>query len=223
MSKRRTRRGQGLVEFALVLPILLLLLFGVVEIGHALRSYLIVVNADREGCRFAARGRFSDQRVIERVISAGGVIPTSNPPVPFLRTHGAEPNTAVIVRHLVIDSSGEVVSDTKVFSGVVPSGETMRPVDPYSDTVISTTQIVDRHRAAMDEIGAAREAAGYERMRDHVVVVEVHYAHHPLWGSLLSQLSFGIVPGDPWMIRFHTEMRVVTDRGGGTRRFFGLW
>jgi len=198
-------------------------LIGVVEIGYALRSYLIVVNADREGCRFAARGRFSDQRVIERVISSGTFIPMSDPPVPFLRTHGAESNTAVIVRHLVIDSDGEVISDTRAFSGVVPSGVTMRPVNPVSDTVISTTQIVDRHSAAVQEINDQREAAGYERMRDHVVVVEVHYAHHPLWGSLLSQLSLGIVPGDPWMIRFHTEMRVVTDRGGGTRRFFGLW
>jgi len=108
MSKRRTGRGQGLVEFALILPILILLLIGVVEIGYALRSYLIVVNADREGCRFAARGRFSDQRVIERVISSGTFIPMSDPPVPFLRTHGAESNTAVIVRHLVIDSDGAV-------------------------------------------------------------------------------------------------------------------
>ena len=65
MGKPRTERGQGLLELAVILPVLLILLMGLVEIGYALRDYLVVVNACREGCRFAARGRFSDQDVGE--------------------------------------------------------------------------------------------------------------------------------------------------------------
>ena len=84
MKEHRAKRGQGLVEFAIMLPILLLLLIGLAELGFALRNYLVVVNADREGCRFAARGRFSDERVIERVISAGGVVRRGGLDVPFM-------------------------------------------------------------------------------------------------------------------------------------------
>jgi hypothetical protein len=50
MGKPRTERGQGMLELAVILPVLLILLMGLVEIGYALRDYLVVVNACREGC-----------------------------------------------------------------------------------------------------------------------------------------------------------------------------
>ncbi len=53
---RRGRRGQSLVEFAMVLPILLILIFGIIEFGMGLRSYISLTNATREGARFAAVG-----------------------------------------------------------------------------------------------------------------------------------------------------------------------
>lgn len=49
-----SRRGQALVETALVLPILILLLMGIVEFGRILNAYLIITNASREGARYAA-------------------------------------------------------------------------------------------------------------------------------------------------------------------------
>lgn len=45
-------RGQGIVEFALVIPILLVLMFGVIEGGHLLVVYSSVVAASREGARY---------------------------------------------------------------------------------------------------------------------------------------------------------------------------
>ena len=49
-------RGQSLVEFALVLPMLMILIFGVIDFGMALRSYITLTNATREGGRYAAIG-----------------------------------------------------------------------------------------------------------------------------------------------------------------------
>jgi len=49
-------RGQSLVEFALALPILLILIFGVIDFSMGLRSYVSLTNAAREGARFAAVG-----------------------------------------------------------------------------------------------------------------------------------------------------------------------
>lgn len=46
-------RGQGLVEFALLLPVLLLILFGLFDFGRAIFAYNTVSNAAREGARIA--------------------------------------------------------------------------------------------------------------------------------------------------------------------------
>lgn len=53
MRKRRAQ-GQSLVEFALVLPLFLLLLFGVVDAGRLVYLNTVVSQAAREGTRLAA-------------------------------------------------------------------------------------------------------------------------------------------------------------------------
>jgi Flp pilus assembly protein TadG len=52
--KRRAQRGQGLAEFALVFPIIVLLLVGVFDIGRAVYAYTSIANAARQGARVAA-------------------------------------------------------------------------------------------------------------------------------------------------------------------------
>jgi hypothetical protein len=51
--RRRRSRGQSLVEFALVLPIFLLLFFAIVDFGSAIFTYNSLTNAAREGARLA--------------------------------------------------------------------------------------------------------------------------------------------------------------------------
>jgi len=46
-------RGQGLVEFALILPLLLLLLMGIFDFARGIYAYNTVSNAAREGARVA--------------------------------------------------------------------------------------------------------------------------------------------------------------------------
>jgi Flp pilus assembly protein TadG len=46
-------RGQALVEFALILPWLLLLFFGIIEFGRLILAYEELNNAAREGARYA--------------------------------------------------------------------------------------------------------------------------------------------------------------------------
>lgn len=50
---RRGESGQALVEFALVVPIFLLLLLGVVEFARAWNIYEVLTDAGREGARRA--------------------------------------------------------------------------------------------------------------------------------------------------------------------------
>lgn len=50
----KSRRGQSLIEFALILPVLLMLLLGVVEFGWLLNGKITVNSAAREGARVGA-------------------------------------------------------------------------------------------------------------------------------------------------------------------------
>jgi len=53
---RKDEHGQALVEMALVLPLLLLLIFGVIEMGRIGYAYITVSNAARAGGRVATIG-----------------------------------------------------------------------------------------------------------------------------------------------------------------------
>lgn len=60
MTKRislRDQKGQSMTEFALVLPILALLLFGVIQFGLVFNNYLTLTDAVRAGARKAAVAR----------------------------------------------------------------------------------------------------------------------------------------------------------------------
>jgi Flp pilus assembly protein TadG len=50
---RRRRSGQALLEFSLVLPIFLVMLMGVVDVGRAIWAQNSLAAAAREGARFA--------------------------------------------------------------------------------------------------------------------------------------------------------------------------
>lgn len=63
------QKGQSLVELALILPIIVLLLFGTVEFGRVFYSYITVTSAVREGVRQAAVGK-TDDEIKERIRDA---------------------------------------------------------------------------------------------------------------------------------------------------------
>src|SRR3990170_1610843 len=50
-----SRRGQSLVEFALVLPMLLVLLLGIADFGRVFQSGIILEGATRDGAEAAAQ------------------------------------------------------------------------------------------------------------------------------------------------------------------------
>lgn len=56
MKLRRDERGAALVEFAFVLPILVLFVFGIVEFGRAYSARIELTSAVREGARAGALG-----------------------------------------------------------------------------------------------------------------------------------------------------------------------
>ncbi|HSL65137.1 MAG TPA: TadE family protein [Gaiellaceae bacterium] len=53
----RNQRGQSVVEFALVLPALMLILLAIVQFGVVFKQYITLTDAVREGARKAAVSR----------------------------------------------------------------------------------------------------------------------------------------------------------------------
>ncbi|MGZ5408336.1 MAG: TadE/TadG family type IV pilus assembly protein, partial [Aeromicrobium sp.] len=63
----RRREGQSLVEFAVVLPVFLLILAGIIDFGLGLYSQMTVINAAREGARLG---------IVELGVAAPGSVDT---------------------------------------------------------------------------------------------------------------------------------------------------
>ena len=62
-SKLRNEKGASAVEFALVLPIFISVIFGIFQFGIAFNNWIAITHAAREGARLAAVGQYDEQRV----------------------------------------------------------------------------------------------------------------------------------------------------------------
>jgi Flp pilus assembly protein TadG len=80
---RRSWRGQELVEFALVIPVLVLFLFGVLDVARIFHALIAVSNAAREGARYGmayavTRSVAGTYSINESIIDAAAVKEASN-------------------------------------------------------------------------------------------------------------------------------------------------
>jgi Flp pilus assembly protein TadG len=72
----RSERGAELIEFALVFPVLLLVVLGIVDFGFLFQRMEVVTNAAREGARIAVLPAYGNADVVARVcnyMQNGGV------------------------------------------------------------------------------------------------------------------------------------------------------
>lgn len=74
------QRGQALVEFSLVIPIFLLLLVGLFDLGRAVFSYNTLTNAAREGARMAIVNQ-DVPTIIERAQRQSALVELNDPSV----------------------------------------------------------------------------------------------------------------------------------------------
>jgi Flp pilus assembly protein TadG len=68
-GRKAADRGSVAMEFALVLPVLLLIVFGIIDFGRALNAQIALTGAAREGARLAALG-YPSAAVQARVVAA---------------------------------------------------------------------------------------------------------------------------------------------------------
>jgi len=102
-NRASDRSGAAAVEFALVLPLLVLILFGIVEFAAAWHARQLITNAAREGARVAVVGNAlmpaaaledSVQQAVER--STGSAIDLANLTVSMEGVGVASSETAAV-------------------------------------------------------------------------------------------------------------------------------
>ena len=98
-------RAQAIVEFALVLPILLLVVFGLLEVGRAIFIYSSATNASRDAVRYAtAFGvnandnlQFQDCAEIRNVARQTGILlPLADEDIVIEYDTGPDPDTGIV-------------------------------------------------------------------------------------------------------------------------------
>jgi TadE-like protein len=69
-DRARRQRSQSLVEFAIVAPLLLLLIFGIVDFGRVIYTYITLSQAVNEGARVAIRDSplLPDNAAVEQAV-----------------------------------------------------------------------------------------------------------------------------------------------------------
>jgi Flp pilus assembly protein TadG len=77
LTRTRERAGTATVEFALVLPLLMALLFGIIEFGFLFKDQLTLQQAAREGSRTAAVGRLCSE-VNARIVASASTLTTAS-------------------------------------------------------------------------------------------------------------------------------------------------
>ena len=61
----KNSKGASVVEFALILPLLVMMVFGIFQFGIAYNNWIALTHAAREGARLAAVGQYEESRVRE--------------------------------------------------------------------------------------------------------------------------------------------------------------
>lgn len=77
MNSSDRRSGQAIAEMAIILPLLLLMVFGLVEVSGAWRTFQVVTNVSREGARMMVVPTASDSAVTANMgtrLNANGLV-----------------------------------------------------------------------------------------------------------------------------------------------------
>ncbi|MDP2871772.1 MAG: pilus assembly protein [Bacillota bacterium] len=91
----KDRRGQAVVELALIIPVLLLLVLGVVEFGRLFNAYMTVQHAAREGARLGILGA-TDNEIMNRVLQNTVTLDPAQVVIGIAPAAGSRPSGSIL-------------------------------------------------------------------------------------------------------------------------------
>ena len=167
---RLSQQSQALIEFALISPVLLLLLFGIIDVGRAIFYYDTVNHAAREGARVAVRasGRLPTNADVLATVSMqmiGGTVTEPCPQGPI--TSAVPPGNAawLFVTEPSPLSTVELTPPMNAPGGEYPAAATgsCSAVNPASNNV--PLQVTVRYNLVLITPVIAQATA------DHIVII----------------------------------------------------
>ncbi|MHA7141366.1 TadE/TadG family type IV pilus assembly protein [Arthrobacter sp. Sr33] len=101
MKRLRSESGAAAVEFALVVPMLLVILLGIVEFGRVFNAQIQVTSAAREAVRVMAIQKDADVAVSTAISSAPGLNPILDPAQVFVTPCTTSSDTTVTITYTI--------------------------------------------------------------------------------------------------------------------------
>ncbi len=163
----RTQKGQGLVEFALMLPIVLLMLYGLIELARLVQASITVQHAAREGARYAVTGQSITGLAADRassIVTKTRAALAGLQVAPSADTPAVEPNTARFYADVSLNptTGGSAITPITVtvtynYSPLVPisfNGITLLPtVLTLQGRAVMITERIDKVTPVAEAVG----------------------------------------------------------------------
>jgi hypothetical protein len=197
----RSQHGQSFVEMAVTLPLILLVFLGMVEVGFAAHTYLVVVNASREGARFGSRGVHVST---DDIISVVETAIQSNFDLNF---EGEDANATIIVSEIDIDANGDYqIYDQGVLGALSMTSTICEPTDlPCNPHDLNLQEFINTNHFFNSTEGLCNESGG---CNSDFIVVEVTYMYE---SAVLSGFVREFIPS-PFPVTGRAVMRVLHRR-----------
>ncbi|OQY16909.1 MAG: hypothetical protein B6I35_15300 [Anaerolineaceae bacterium 4572_32.2] len=116
---KKKERGQSMLEFALVLPVLLIILAGVLDLGRLYFAYVAVTDAAGEGASYAAIHPDNTAEIVARAQDAtGGLVEIDSDMVDVYQPPDLD-------QAIAVDVTYEFTLATPVVGTILPDGVIM--------------------------------------------------------------------------------------------------
>jgi len=141
VRRRFGQRGQALVEFAFVLPILLFVLFATVDFGVGLTRWITITNAAREASRLGAVGADADAIRQRAIDTSDGVLADGIISVTYADVDGGDigPGDSVVVdveyEYALITPMGRILGTIPGLDSITLSACSDMRLEQVSDSV----------------------------------------------------------------------------------------
>jgi Flp pilus assembly protein TadG len=139
-TKRSQIRGQALIEFALVIPLFLLLVVAIFDLGRAVFSYNTLTNAAREGARLAIVNQ-DKATIIQRAKDQTAITELNAPnvDVDFWQTNtDGTPNTSVPCDNVAVGCLAVVTFES-----------TYQPITPIISNILFKNGVTFKARSVL--------------------------------------------------------------------------
>ena len=167
-------RGQAVTELALVVPLVLLVMLGLIELGRAVYYTQILDSAARDGARYAIVHGF------ESFCPSG--------PMPFGGTNTCDPNGNHVVQTVLDRSIGVTAKAADLTTHVKWCDATLYQTDP-PQSACGDYDLASRQPIACSDWSGPGDG---DNDRGQIVTVCVQYAYQPILAGLLPIPDFTV-------------------------------